>query len=474
MTTIDYFKEIAKIPRESGKEEKIRNFLINWASENKIKAVTDKIGNVVMYKDATKGFENVPPVALQGHLDMVCVKTPDSDHDFTKDPIKVYEDGDYLRAEKTSLGGDNGIAIAMIMDIFSDTKAKHGPLEAICTVNEETGLTGAFNLDPSNIKARKLINLDSEEEGVIFIGCAGGLNVEGTLQAVPSPVPEHYKGISLKIDGLKGGHSGGEIHRQRLNAIKAMARILSTPVEQESIMISQFVGGNRRNVIPSLCQAVILVPGINKDHILMLIDNEYKQLKAEYSVEDPDFKLTLEEADRPESAVSSSVSKKFINAMILVPHGVQSMSKAIPGIVETSTNLAIAELKNNCFTVITSQRSSVESSKNYTAKRVALALQEEAFETKTGDGYPSWTPDPDSKLAAFCSKAWEDQVGKKPVITAIHAGLECGIINSKIDGMDSVSIGPNIWNCHSVNEHLSISSTKRMVIYVKHLLEIIR
>lgn len=474
MNTFDYFKQISQIPRESGNEAGIREFLLKWAAENNIKAVSDKVGNVVMYKEATKGYENVPPTALQGHMDMVCVKTPDSDHDFTKDPIKVYQDGDFLRAEKTSLGADNGIAIALIMDVFTDEESKHGPLEAIITVSEETGLTGAFNIDPSNISARKLINLDSEEEGVIFIGCAGGIGVTGTLNTKATPVPPNYKGISLNIDGLKGGHSGGEIHLQRLNAIKAMARILLDPINNDSVMLSSFNGGVRRNVIASTCEATILIPEINKENILNLIKTEYSKIKAEYSVEDPNFKLTIKEVETTSTAVNPDLTKKIVKSLILIPHGVQAMSKTIKGIVETSTNLAIANLENNQFFIATSQRSSVESARDFTAAKVALALEVCDFEAEIGDSYPSWTPNPDSPLAHFCSKAWEDKMGEKPEITAIHAGLECGIINSKIEGMDSVSIGPNMWGVHSTDEHLSISSTKKLSKFLKHLLEIIR
>jgi len=473
MKVFENFKAISAIPRESGNEEGIRNYLVKWAKDNNLKGVVDKIGNVVVYCEATKGYENVAPLALQGHMDMVCVKTLDSKHDFKKDGIEIYEDGDFLRARDTSLGGDNGIAVAMIMDVFTDSNCKHGPLEAIFTVSEETGLTGAFNLDVSLIKSRKLINLDSEDEGIIFIGCAGGSDVTAKLKVTEKPLPSEFETISLEVKNLKGGHSGGEIHLQRANANKLLARILHQITKTVDVMLSDFKGGTKHNVIPFQAKTVFSFDKKYEGKVFDIIENMENNIKNEYKVQDPDITF-IKETVKETKAVDEKVSKAFINSLFLTPHGVQAMSFAIKGIVETSANLAIVNFENETFSVSTSQRSNVESSRDNISEVVAQALRTSGAKVEIGNGYPSWAPNPDSELAAFCSKAYKELTGKEAEVTAIHAGLECGIINSKIDGMDSVSIGPNIWDVHSTSEHLSISSTLNVLAFLKHLLEIIK
>jgi len=473
MKVFENFKAISAIPRESGNEEGIRNFLVKWAEDNNFKYAVDKIGNLIVYCQATKGYENVPPLALQGHMDMVCVKTLESKHDFTKDGIDVYEDGDFLRAKDTSLGGDNGIAVAMVMDVFTDKDCKHGPLEAIFTVSEETGLTGAFNLDVSLIKSRKLINLDSEDEGIIYIGCAGGSDVTAKLKVTENARPAAFQTISLEVKNLKGGHSGGEIHLQRANAIKILARILHTLSKSFPIMISDFNGGTKHNVIPFQAKAVFSFNKNYKTQIFEKLEAMENIIKNEYKVQDPDITF-IKEIVEVKTAIDEKVSKAFINSLFLAPHGVQSMSFAIKGIVETSANLAIVRFENETFTVSTSQRSNIESSRDYISEVVAQALSTSGAQVEIGNGYPSWAPNPNSSLAAFCSKAYKELTGKEAEVTAIHAGLECGIINSKITGMDSVSIGPDIWDVHSTSEHLSISSTLNVLAFLKHLLEIIK
>ena len=473
MKVFENFKAISAIPRESGNEEGIRKFLVKWAKENNFKYAVDKIGNVIVYCEATEGYEKVAPLALQGHMDMVCVKTLDSKHDFTKDGIDVYEDGDFLRARDTSLGGDNGIAVAMVMDVFTDKNSKHGPLEAIFTVSEETGLTGAFNLDETLIKSRKLINLDSEDEGIIYIGCAGGSDVTAKLKITEVPLPSEFETISLEVKNLKGGHSGGEIHLQRANAIKLLARILHQISKTVPLMLSDFKGGTKHNVIPFQAKTVFSFNKKYQSKVFDMIESMENKIKNEYKAQDPDITFVKKNIE-VKKAVDEKVSKAFINSLFLTPHGVQAMSFAIKGIVETSANLAIVKFENENFIVSTSQRSSVESSRDNISEVVAQALATSGAKVEIGNGYPSWTPNPKSELAAFCSKAYKELTGKKAEVTAIHAGLECGIINSKIEGMDSVSIGPDIWDVHSTSEHLSISSTLNVLAFLKHLLEIIK
>lgn len=478
MTTLDYFRQICEIPRESGNEEGMRKYILSWADANGFEAKRDKAGNIIVYCNATEGYENVPAVALQGHMDMVCVKKEGSNHDFSKDPIEVYQDGDWLKAKDTSLGGDNGIAVAMTMALFTDKTAKHPKLEAIFTFSEETGMDGAYNLDASLIKSRKLINLDSEEEGVIFIGCAGGIDLVANKEVSFTKIPVNWERVKISLSGLKGGHSGGEIHLQRLNAVTAMARILKTIDESGSpFMICSFNGGTRRNVIPSFAECIVSFPEEFKKEIFAKIDEIFEQIKAEYAVEEPGFTMEhfcskcIPELSDIKKAASRKDSLKIVNALYTTPHGVDSMIKSIPGIVETSDNLAIARLEENQFHTEISVRSSVDSSKYYLVNKIKNIYDCYDFNTHIGDGYPSWTPDLNSELAACCAKAWKESTGKDAEITVIHAGLECGVINSLIDGMDSVSIGPDIFDVHSVNERVSISSTQRMYDFVKHLME---
>ncbi len=481
MDTFDYFKQICNIPRESGNEDGMREYILSWAKDNSLEAKQDKTGNIIVYKDATPGFENVPVVALQGHMDMVCVRTPDSKHDFTKDPIEVYEDGDWLKAKDTSLGGDNGIAVAMIMSVFTDPNAKHGKLEAIFTYKEETGMDGAYALDESLIKSRKMINLDSEEEGVIYVGCAGGIDLVANHAVSFDEIPSDWEKVRITVSGLKGGHSGGEIHHQRLNAVKALARMLKAiDYAGHPFMLCSFEGGTRRNVIPSTASCIVSFSAKHKKEIMKQVLSVFEDIKKEYAIQDSGFteehhcSKCMPELSDVKYGVLPGDSLEIINSLFTVPHGVHSISKSLEGIVETSDNLAIAKLNEESFHVEVSVRSSVESAKFYLVNTIKNIFDCYDFETQIGDGYPSWTPNPDSELAAFCAKAWKDKMGKDPVVTAIHAGLECGVINSKIEGMDSVSIGPDLFDVHSVNEKLSISSTKRLYEFVKHLLEIIK
>ena len=479
MDVFDYFRQLCRIPRESGNEEGVRTFLLSWAKENGFEGERDAAGNVILRKGATPGYEDVPPVALQGHMDMVCVKVAGSSHDFLKDPIDVYEDGDFLKARETSLGGDDGVAIAIAMAIFTDPEAKHGPLEAIFTFSEETGMDGAFSLDGSLVKSRKMINLDSDEEGIIYIGCAGGIDLVGNATYEMEDVPEDWDTLEISVSGLKGGHSGGEIHHQRVNAISALARMLVS-IEDTSVpfRIARFEGGTKRNVIPSSAKASICVPEAVKHDVVARIVETFNLIKEENRFEEPGMTLSKccshHGAVRMDKALDTDSTLLLCKALYACPHGVFTMSKAIAGIVETSDNLAIVRLEDGKMNLQVSVRSSIDSAKYYLVNIIRTIFESFGISCTIGDGYPAWTPNPDSKLAQFCSKAFEDQFGRKPQITAIHAGLECGVINSKCPGMDSVSIGPQMYDIHSTQERLSISSTKRTYDFVKYLLSIVR
>lgn len=466
----NYFHALSQIPRESGNEEGVRQYLLAFAKEHSLEAITDRTGNVIIRKPASKGFENRPSVALQGHMDMVCVKTQDSNHNFLTDPIELVLSGDFLHAKDTTLGGDNGIAIAIAMDILADPECKHGPLEAIFTVNEETGLTGAFGIEKETINSRLLINLDSEEEGVLYIGCAGGVEVKAQLLAILEDIPAGYQAFSLSSTGMLGGHSGAEIHNQRANAIKVVARALA---QVQTKMLFSAEGGTKRNVIPSTCTISFAAPAADASAIGAIVEKTAKELSLEFGISDPGVKLELVQATLPRQAANAKQSEAFIRSLYIAPHGVDAMSLTIPGIVETSSNLAILRFQDGIFSVISSHRSSVLSARDDVAHRMGEALRSCGATVSYEGAYPSWTPNPSSKLTAFCAKAYEEYTGKKAVVTAIHAGLECGIINSRIPGMDSVSFGPNMFDVHSVKERISVSSVERICGFTRHLLSII-
>ncbi|MBR2282505.1 MAG: aminoacyl-histidine dipeptidase [Spirochaetales bacterium] len=479
MTTLDYFYQICRIPRESGNEEGMRQYLLAWAKENGFEGIRDKAGNIIVRTEATPGYENVPYVALQSHMDMVCVKVEGSKHNFLTDPIEVYQDGDFLRAKDTSLGGDNGIGVAMTMALFTDPDVKHGPLEGLFTFSEETGMDGAYNLDGSLIRSKRMLNLDSEEEGIIYIGCAGGIDLVGNMECETSELPVGWETMEIRLSGLKGGHSGGEIHNQRLNAISALARILVS-FEDAGIpfRISSLNGGTKRNVIPFSAECSICVPVSLAEKAAQQIQSTYEVIKEENRYEEPGFEImkrgTERGAQMAERAMDEDISLLIAKALFACPHGVFTYSKAIPGIVETSDNLAIVHLNEGRFSVQISVRSNSDTAKLFLVNRIRVILESFGVQCEIGNGYPAWNPDPDSALARFCAEAYESITGKKPVITAIHAGLECSVINSKCPGLDSVSIGPEMYDIHSTGERLSISSTNRTYDFVKHLLGIIR
>lgn len=461
------FSDISSIPRESGNEEGIRNYLLSWAVEHGINAIKDEVGNVIMKVKATPGYEDYPSIALQGHMDMVCVKREGSTHDFTKDPIEVMTDGKYVWAKDTSLGADNGIAIALALDIFSDEKAEHGPLEGIFTVNEEVGLTGAENVEAKYIDSRRLLNLDSEEEGIFYIGCAGGIEVEGERKCRWETA--EGESVKIKVSGLLGGHSGGEIHKERANALKLLGRALN---RIPGYKIASIKGGTRRNVIPSTAEAVITVADTSVAE--SIVNNLQKEIETEYKYSDPNAQISIEKAETPEMVLTENLSRKIGETLFVSPAGVRSWSMALKGVVETSDNMAIIEMDEKSVKITYSIRSSVETSKLNLAYEIQTILEGNGFTVRIGGGYPAWAPNPDSTFTKEVKEAYIKIVGKEPVITAIHAGLECGTINDKIPGMDSLSIGPNLFDVHSVNEHVEVESAERVAAFVKAMLKEIK
>ena len=461
------FSDISAIPRESGNEEGIRNYLLSWAEQNKIEASSDEKGNVYMKKGATKGLEKLPPVALQAHVDMVCVKKESSAHDFTKDPIRIKTDGSFIYAADTSHGADDGIGVAIILDILSDPEAEHGPIEGIFTVEEETGLGGAYAIDKDKVEARRLINIDSEEEGILYIGCAGGIDIDASMKLKYEKAAG--TALSVKVSGLLGGHSGGEIHKERANAISVLARYLD---RLPSFQIASISGGTRRNVIPSNAEAVITVS--DKEAALSQARTLQEELSDEYSLTDPEITITVTETKMPAMAIKTKKSQKIAGLLFASPAGVKGMSMAIPGIVETSDNLAIVNIENDKINIVYSIRSNMDSKKMELMSKILTLTEVFGFKAKAGDSYPSWAPDPSSKLAKEVATAYKSIEGKKMKVTAIHAGLECGIINSIIPGMESVSLGPNLSGVHSVNEKADVASAERTAAFVKKMLPMLK
>ena len=460
------FEEISRVPRESGNEEGIRNFLLSWAKENGFRAERDEIGNVFIYANASEGYENVPPIALQGHMDMVCVKKDGSSHDFTKDPIEIEYDGKFIKAKDTTLGADNGIAIAMSLALISDPECHHGPIEIILTISEETGLTGAFNIDPEKVRAKRMINLDSEEEGILYIGCAGGVDLDSTL-SFKKEENQYTKAYRIEVSGLLGGHSGGEIDKERGNAIKILARALKS---LGKFSFSEIEGGTKKNVIPSYAYAIVATDSA----IMKKIEKVEKEVRNELKNADPNVRITVTPTENPALIIPNRAKKRIIDALFSAPHGVRTMSTSIKGIVETSNNLAIVRTSEESITVTNSIRSNIGSSKENNLETLKTLYSAFGFKNKASDGYPEWEPNLSSPLLKEVEKLYKEITGKKPKVTAIHAGLECGIINKRIKGMDSLSLGPDLFDVHSVNEHIVAQSAERISSLLKEMVSRMR
>lgn len=456
------FDEINHVPRPSKKEEKIRKYLLDFAAKHDIEVRTDAIGNVAMFKAATPGKENAPRVVLQSHMDMVC-ESNDKNFDFENRAIETIIDGEWLRANGTTLGADNGIGMAASLAVMVDKSLVHGPVEALFTVDEETGLTGANNLGEGMIEGSILLNLDSEDDAEIFVGCAGGVDTTCTFSYKRSFAPTDFHYFKMEISGLLGGHSGGDIHLGRANANKLVARFLYTLASKYEIALCEIDGGNLRNAIPRAAHAVFGVDTTRKEKVRVAFNKFVAEVENEYAgLETGGMKLELESADKPEFAVDSTTTKALIEALYCAPHGVISMSRDLEGLVETSTNLAsVKMIGENGILVTTSQRSSVESRKWDIAHQVEALFKLAGAEVTHGDGYPGWAPNMDSPIMKIASEAYEELYGIKPAIKAIHAGLECGLFLSKYPHLDMVSFGPTLRDVHSPSERMHIPAVER-------------
>ncbi len=456
-----WFGEISKIPRCSKQEDKIVNYLIEWSKENGFEYKTDSVQNLVVKVPASAGKENSPIIVIQGHLDMVCEKTPDSDHDFTKDPIKFVYDGDWLTADRTTLGADNGIAIAMAMAASLDKDLVHAPLELLFTVDEETGLTGANALEPGFIEGKFLVNVDSEDEGVFTVGCAGGINTNLDLPVDLENIPSGFSEFKLMAGGMKGGHSGIDIALGKANAIKVIARTINSIVNQGfEIFLSDIKGGSAHNAIPRDAEAVLLIKGDDLEKIKEVVGDNEQTIKFEHSSTDPDLEIKLISGDGSSAskAVSSAGIKKICDFVLAIPHGVSAMSPDIDDLVETSNNLANIKFEDGKVMILTSQRSSLVSRLDALTNSIEAVARLAGGEGKSSDGYPPWEPNMDSPLLDRSVKLYERMYNKKPVVEVIHAGLECGIIGDKYPGMDMISIGPTLKYPHCPDEKIHIGT----------------
>ena len=468
------FYAINQIPRCSGNEEAVGQYITDFAQRLGLNWKKDEVGNIVISKPATSGMENRPACVIQGHLDMVCEKNKDTVHDFSKDPIKMLVDDGWVTADGTTLGADNGIAVAMGMALMESTDIAHPPLEFLFTVDEETGLTGANALRSDFVQGRVLLNIDSEEEGALYIGCAGGQHT--ILRKEIDWVERHsdHKTYLLKVSGLRGGHSGLNIHEGFGNAIKLLARLLYNLKDSFHYHIAAIGGGSKHNAIPREAEAIIDIPADGADKLKKLAGDFQSIFREELKFVDADVTVSVEEQPAPARVFSSDFRDDLIGVLYAMPHGVMAMSHAVEGLVETSTNMAIIETKDDEVEMLTSQRSSVASSIKDIADKVSALGELGNFRIEQGGGYPAWAPNPDSALLKVCKDIYAGKYGSEPHVKAIHAGLECGIIGEKYDGMDMISFGPDIEGAHSPDERIRIESVQHVWEYLLEILKNIK
>lgn len=458
----EHFYEVTQIPRPSKKEEKIIAYLLEFAKNHNLEAKKDNAGNVVIIKAATKGKENLPTVILQSHVDMVCEKNRDTVHDFDKDPIETYVDGEWLKARGTTLGADNGVGVAAELAILASDSIEHGKLECLFTIDEETGLTGAKALAKDFLTGTILVNLDTEEEGELYIGCAGGKGTNITFTYKAEDVPTGYFWFKAQVKGLNGGHSGSEIHKGLGNANKILNRYLWALDRKFDLALAEIDGGNLHNAIAREAHAVAGIPSAHKEQVIVELNHFIPQIEAEFQTVDPNVVISIESTDAPKTRIDKQTATNLLNAIYACPHGVLSMSPDIEGLVETSTNLASVKMKEgNKITVGTSQRSSTESLKNDAANRVNAVFTLAGAEVVHSDGYPSWKPNPNSNILQVAKASYEKLYKKTPEIKAIHAGLECGLFLEKYPYLDMVSCGPTITDAHSPAEQIHIPSVQK-------------
>ena len=466
-----YFEEICHVPRPSKKEERIRQYLTDFAESHGLEYKVDDAGNVLIRKNASAGKEHLKTVVLQSHMDMVCEKNGGVEHNFDTDPIETYIDGDWLRAKGTTLGADNGIGVATELAVLADRDIEHGPIECLFTVDEETGLTGAFALKEGFMNGDILLNLDSEDEGELFIGCAGGA---GTTAEFPCPMvqaPEGYFFFRVVVKGLTGGHSGDDINKNRANANKILNRYLTALMQRYGMCLCEIDGGNLHNAIPREASAVCAVPMAHKEDVRVDLNVFLAEIEDEYAVTEPNLIMELESESPRREVMEAEAMKRFLLAVYAVHNGVYAMSQDIPGLVETSSNLASVKQKDGKIIVVTSQRSSILSSRKDMSQAVRAAFELGGASCVTADGYPGWKPNPSSEILGIAVESYKRLFGAEPKVKAIHAGLECGLFLEKYPSLDMVSFGPTLRGVHSPDERMLIPTVEK---FWNHLLDVLK
>ena len=466
-----YFAELSRIPRESKNEAAAGKFVVRVAKELGLAHEQDAAGNIVVRKPAAAGYESRASVCLQGHLDMVCVARPGHRHDFARDPITLTREGGWVTAVGTTLGADNGIAVATSLAIMADRSLEHGPLELLFTVDEETGLTGARELSGALLRSRTLMNLDSEDEGVLTVGCAGGADTIGTWALAADPAPKGTVALDVRVTGLKGGHSGVEIHTQRGNAIKLLARVLRE-LDALGARLARLEGGSKRNAIPAEALATVCVPKAKAAEASALATGLREAFRAELAAIEPGLDVLVgPAAKKPSRVYRRALQRQTLRTLGALPHGVVRMSDAIPGLVETSTNVAVLAQSPRALTLATSQRSLVASAMAEMVATVKAVLALGGAAISGTDPYPGWKPNMASPILRLAVDTYRDLYGREPRVEAIHAGLECGIIGEKVPGMDMVSLGPTIKGAHSPDERVEVAAVEKFWEYLLAILK---
>ncbi len=455
----NYFDMICSIPHPSKKEEKIVEAVIEFAKTNNLEYVKDEVGNIIIRKPATKGYENRKGIILQAHLDMVPQKNSDTVHDFEKDPILPYIDGEWVRAKGTTLGADNGIGVAAALAVLADKDMVHGPVEALLTIDEETGMTGAFGLKPGYLKGDILMNLDSETEGELYVGCAGGIDATINFDFKKESVPVEMSGFALNITGLKGGHSGMDIILGRGNANKILFRIFKA-LEKLGIRISSINGGSLRNAIPREAFSTITIPTSEVAKAKEILENITKEVKNELSLVEPSLVIEMNPTSLPSDVMDKDTQGRLIRSVYACPNGVMRMSDSMEGLTETSTNMAIVKTENNNVKISCLLRSSVDSAKMDLAEMMASVFELAGADCKFSGGYPGWKPNMESPILKTMQETYNNMFGRVPKIMAIHAGLECGLLGGVYPNWDMISFGPTIMNPHSPDERVNAPSVK--------------
>jgi dipeptidase D len=464
-----HFDRLTSIPRASSNEAAAREYVRSFAAALGLETVQDSVGNLVVRKPARPGRETATPTALQGHLDMVCEKNESTVHDFMKDPIHVVRDGDWLKADGTTLGSDNGVGVSAALAVMESKDVPHGPLEFVFTIDEETGFTGASEFQPGVLKSKYFLNLDSEDEGELCIGCAGGVNTYATRKVKLVP-PGPGAAWRIKVTGLRGGHSGVDIHEGRGNALRIMGSILVDLLDRVPAQLAYINGGSAHNAIPREAVALVVLDASKERELGAIVETTEAAYKAELGAFDPGLQILVEKADRPATVLDATEAKSTAALLVSLPHGVLAMSPDVPGLVQTSTSIATINTTRDLVEIVTSQRSAIVSSKDLAAHTVATVCRLAGFAPEHKGSYPGWKPEPNSELVRKLQEIHQNLFGHEAKLVAMHAGLECGVIGEKYPGMQLISFGPTIVGPHSPDERVSILSVQNFWKYLKLVL----